>query len=120
VGQRIEIARGQNAKESKGRTMIVPDSVIDGCKASHTAANEGRQKSDTDFFDDTGLMALTCRHGIPLLLANIDTPGEQQMYVIALLEVLFQQIPVNATCYVLYDVGCTLDRSLQIVCPDHL
>jgi hypothetical protein len=38
-----------------------------------------------DKFDDTGMMALVCRHDIPLFLANVDTPGEQQKYAAAVL-----------------------------------
>lgn len=68
-----------------------------------------------DKFDDSGMMALVCRHDIPLFLANIDTPGEQQKYSIAMIEHLFSLIPTHATVAVLYDVGCVLDRSLQLV-----
>ncbi|KAJ7582135.1 hypothetical protein C8J56DRAFT_1005953 [Mycena floridula] len=58
-------------------------------------------------------MALVCHHDIPLFLANIDTPGEQQKYTIALLEMLFNLIPLMATVVALYDIGCVLDRSLK-------
>ncbi|KAH6910088.1 hypothetical protein BKA70DRAFT_1100641, partial [Coprinopsis sp. MPI-PUGE-AT-0042] len=64
-------------------------------------------------YDDTGTMALCCRHDIPILVANIDTPGEQQKYAVALLRVLFSLLPPNATVIAFYDVGCVLERSLQ-------
>ncbi|KAG2123258.1 hypothetical protein DEU56DRAFT_917566 [Suillus clintonianus] len=64
-------------------------------------------------FDDTGLMALICRHDIPLFFTNIDTPGEQQKYSVALLEHLFSLLPTQATVIALYDVGCVLARSLS-------
>ncbi|KAG1748024.1 hypothetical protein EDD22DRAFT_981887 [Suillus occidentalis] len=35
-----------------------------------------------DRFDDTGIMALICHHDIPLFFANIDSPGEQQKYLL--------------------------------------
>ncbi|KIK29762.1 hypothetical protein PISMIDRAFT_6531 [Pisolithus microcarpus 441] len=66
-----------------------------------------------DSFDDTGLMALICRHDIPLFFANIDTPGEQQKYSIALIEHLFSLLPPQANVVTLYDVGCVLSRSLD-------
>ncbi|KAG6889805.1 hypothetical protein C0992_003994 [Termitomyces sp. T32_za158] len=66
-----------------------------------------------DRFNDGGLMALVCRHDILIFLANIDTPGEQQKYAVAMLEHLFSLLPPSATLAVLYDVGCVLDRSLQ-------
>lgn len=65
--------------------------------------------------DDAGIMALVCRHDIPLFLANIDTPGEQQKYAVALIEHLFSLLPPNATVSLLYDVACVLDRSLRLV-----
>jgi len=63
-----------------------------------------------DKFDDTGMMALVCRHDIPLFLANVDTPGEQQKYAAALLEHFYTLIPPKATVASLYDIGCVLDR----------
>jgi hypothetical protein len=68
-----------------------------------------------DHFDDTGLMALVCRHDIPLFLTNIDTPGEQQKYAVALLQHLFSLIPTIATVAAFYDVGCVLDQTLHLV-----
>ena len=70
-----------------------------------------------DSFDDTGVMALICRHDIPLFFTNIDTPGEQQKYSVALIEHLFSHIPLDANVVILYDVGCVLARSLMKVCP---
>ena len=54
-------------------------------------------------------MALVCRHDIALFFPNIDTPGEQQKYAVALLEHLFSLIPTCATVVSLYDIGCVLD-----------
>lgn len=68
-----------------------------------------------DHYDDGGVMALVCRHDIPLFLTNIDTPGEQQKYAVSLIEHLFSLLPPTATVTVLYDVGCVLDRSLNLV-----
>jgi len=39
-----------------------------------------------DSFDDTSIMALICCHDIPIFFANIDTPGKQQKYSMALIE----------------------------------
>jgi hypothetical protein len=40
--------------------LLVPNSVLDGCESSFKATNELREKASTQFFDDTGLMALIC------------------------------------------------------------
>jgi hypothetical protein len=73
VGQRIEEARKKPAKRYQPK---VPDEAIDECENSYDAADEKKAKADAKIFDDTGLMALVCRHDLPILFANIDTPGE--------------------------------------------
>ena len=114
VGKRIDDVR---KRPSRPRPIHgASDDTIDSCLESHEAADGARKKADADVFDDTGVMALVCRHDIPLFLANIDTPGEQQKYAIALLEHLFSLLPQTATVYALYDVGCVLKRSLELVC----
>ncbi|KIK54578.1 hypothetical protein GYMLUDRAFT_176945 [Collybiopsis luxurians FD-317 M1] len=42
--------------------MRVPKSVLDGCLASFTAADEARVKGSTQFFDVTMQMAILCHH----------------------------------------------------------
>jgi hypothetical protein len=112
VGIRIERER---KKPPKKYIPKVPDEAVDECGRAHEAADERKQKTSMEQFDDTGLMALVCRHDVPLFLANIDTPGEQQKYAVALLEELFSHLPDNATVSALYDVGCQLDRSRNLV-----
>lgn len=111
VGERITTARKQNPKT---RTAQVPDEAIDACESAHHAAKGGQQQG-AEQFDDYGIMSIVCRHDVPLFFANIDTPGEQQKYMIALLEHVMTMLPVQATVVVLYDIGCVVDRSLQLV-----
>jgi hypothetical protein len=113
VGRRIESLRKKRPRETF--KPKVPNEAVDECAKSYEAADERKQKSSMDRFDDTGLMALICRHDIPLFFANIDTPGEQQKYSVALLEHFYNLVPPNATVACLYDIGCVLDRSLNLV-----
>jgi len=112
VGQRINMARKQPARQCN---MAVPDEAVDRCEDSYEAADGKKQKAAIDSFDDTGIMALICRHDIPLFFANIDTAGEQQKYSITLIEHLFSLIPLKCNVVVLYDIGCVLARSLMKV-----
>ncbi|TFK60259.1 hypothetical protein BDN72DRAFT_779639 [Pluteus cervinus] len=91
--------------------MKLPPSVLDGCEASFTAADERREKASTQFFEDTGLMALLCSHDRPLWLVNMRSAGEKQYYMLVLLEMLFQHLPRDAVVGFLYDVSCALHRS---------
>ena len=109
IGRHIDCARQRPSKLSPS---AVPDKAIDQCEASYEAADGQKQKTAMDNFDDSGLMALICRHDIPLFFANIDTPGEQQKYSLALISHLFSLLPYQANIVVLYDVGCVLARSL--------
>ena len=92
----------------------VPDAALDQCNDSHTAASANKAKTG-DLFDDKGAGALVCRHDIPLFFVNIDTPGEQQKYAIALIDHLYSMLPPNASIVILYDIGCILDRSIHMV-----
>jgi len=112
VGDRIESRRKRPAKSYIRK---VPDEAVDDCENAHEAASDKKRHSSTEVFDDTGVMALVCRHDIPLFFANIDTPGEQQKYAVALFEHLFSLLPLQATVVGLYDIGCVLDRSLYMV-----
>jgi hypothetical protein len=82
---------------------------------AHDATNGSKDKATMDQFDDTGLMSLVCRHDIPLFFVNMDTPGEQQKYSVALLEHFYSLVPPQSTTACLYDVGCVLDRSVNLV-----
>jgi len=110
VGMHIQSLRGSRPKPHHS---CVPDEAIDDCQRTYEAADGRKQKTSLEHFDDSGIMALVCRHDIPLFLANIDSPGEQQKYAIALIQHIFSLLPSNATVVALYDVGCVLDRSLH-------
>ncbi|KAL0057933.1 hypothetical protein AAF712_015411 [Marasmius tenuissimus] len=82
---------------------------------TRTRAAKGDNETQQDHnFDENGVIALVCRHDILLFLASIDTPAEQQKHTVALLKMLFPMIPLDATVAGLYDVGCVLDRSVQM------
>ncbi|KAG6818511.1 hypothetical protein H0H93_004399, partial [Arthromyces matolae] len=92
-------------------SIRVPNSVLDDCLSSFTAADEKRTKASAQFFADTGLVAILCRHDIVLWLVNMTTPGERQYYALALLSELFRHLPPDTTVGCLYDIGCQVDRS---------
>ncbi|KAG6374455.1 hypothetical protein JVT61DRAFT_4497 [Boletus reticuloceps] len=110
MGQHISKARRRPARQ---RQTQVPDTAVDQCESSYEAADGKKQKAAMESFDDTGVMALICRHDIPLFFANIDSPGEQQKYCISLIEHLFSFLPSVATVTVFYDIGCVTERSLN-------
>ena len=95
--------------------VAVPDEVVDQCETSYEAADGKKQKAVMDSFDDTSIMALICCHDIPFFFTNIDTPGEQQKYSVALIEHFFSLIPLGCNVIILYDIGCVLACSLMKV-----
>ncbi|KAH7090906.1 hypothetical protein BKA62DRAFT_761463, partial [Auriculariales sp. MPI-PUGE-AT-0066] len=92
----------------------VPQEVIDECKDMHTAADGSRVKAGGDKHDDRGLMAVVCRHDIPLYVCNIDTPGEQSKYAVALIIWLMIHLPDLTTAVGLYDIACVTSRTLGL------
>ncbi|KAF8157560.1 hypothetical protein K438DRAFT_1620861, partial [Mycena galopus ATCC 62051] len=46
-----------------------------------------------------------------LFLANMHSAGEKQFYVIALIETLFQHLPLTISVGLMYNVACAMERS---------
>ncbi|TFK18317.1 hypothetical protein FA15DRAFT_709976 [Coprinopsis marcescibilis] len=111
VGRKIVKAR---KRQAKNYVPVVPDPAVDTCEKSHESGSGSTTKTPLSNFDAGGLMGMVCRHDIPLFFANIDTPGEQQKYAVALIQTLFSHLPKNANVWVLYDVACVLDRSRKL------
>ncbi|EAU87769.2 hypothetical protein CC1G_11047 [Coprinopsis cinerea okayama7 len=111
IGERMAEARTQPKRRV---TSKVPKEAVKACQKSHQAGSGSNVKTSLERFDAGGLMAVVCRHDIPLFLANIDTAGEQQKFAVALIEKVLSHMPAHANLVVLYDVGCVLDRSIQL------
>lgn len=92
--------------------MNVPNSVLDTCGDSFIAADGDRIKASIQRFDDTGLMAMLCRHDVALFIANMRTAGEKQFYAFALVSALLRELPRDWTVGLLYDIACQIHRSL--------
>jgi Kyakuja-Dileera-Zisupton transposase len=105
---------GHGVEDSYEPGMKVPVSALEGCLASFVAADERRTKASTQFFADTGLMAMLCCHDHVLWIVNMTTAGEQQYYALALIKELFLNLPLSMTVGILYDIGCQLERSCKI------
>ncbi|KAF9258460.1 hypothetical protein L218DRAFT_877162, partial [Marasmius fiardii PR-910] len=72
VGDQIEEA---HKKPAKARTPQVPDEAIDRCTESYRAVKGEDEKATSGIYDENGLMALVCRHDIPIFVASIDRPN---------------------------------------------
>lgn len=112
VGADLDDARRRPPARYTGE---VPEDVIKTCESSHTAGSGARVKAGGDYHDDKGLMALLCRHDVPLYVCNIDTPGEQQKFFFALAIWFWLHIPDDSTIAAFYDVGCVSSRTAQLV-----
>jgi predicted HNH restriction endonuclease len=93
--------------------LHAPNSTYDACQQSFIAADEDRIKASTQYFEDTGMMALLCRHDAPIALASLWTAGEKQFYTFALIETLLNHLPQHWRVGILYDIGCQMDRTLK-------
>ncbi|KAI6168603.1 hypothetical protein EDD17DRAFT_1772952 [Pisolithus thermaeus] len=93
--------------------MRIPASVLKSCNESFTAADEKHQKASTQFFSDTGVMALLCHHDCVTHLANMTSAGEQQHYALSLITALFSHLLDDFHIGLLYDIGCQLEQSCR-------
>ena len=112
VGKHLDAARAKPPKPWKG---AVPDDIVDADRDAYKAARGDSKQAGSARYDQNGLVALVCRHDIPLFMALIDTPGEQHKFAVALFQKLFSMLPEDATVLGLYDVACVLDQSIQLV-----
>lgn len=110
-----EKRKGPPKRRRRGTSARVADEVLDECEQSFIAAQETVTKASKNYYADTGLMALLCRHDRVLYIANMTTPGERQHYALALLRQLAKDLPQDWRLGVLYDIGCQLSRSLEKV-----
>ncbi|KAJ7818955.1 hypothetical protein B0H14DRAFT_3473409 [Mycena olivaceomarginata] len=111
VEERINGARKKQPRTFKPAIL---QEALDACQESWNAANEKKQKTDTKHYDAGGVFVMTCRHSQVLFLCDIDTPGEQQKYIVALLEEVNSLLPPQATILQAYDVGCVTDHSFNL------
>lgn len=102
-------------KRSTGTSARLPDDVLDECEESFIAAQEKVTKASKNYYADTGLMALLCRHDHVLFVANLTSPGERQHYALILLRKLLEALPADWMVGVLYDISCQPSRSIEKV-----
>src|SRR5260221_10114896 len=88
--------------------LKVVASVYDACKDSFVAADEQQEKVSKKFFEDTGLMASVCHHGIPLLHVSLWTPREQQFYAFTLLYMLLVHLTNSCKFGCFYNICCRI------------
>ncbi|KAJ7454650.1 hypothetical protein FB451DRAFT_1517175, partial [Mycena latifolia] len=100
VRSRIAQARSKKPREVN---PPIPQEAIDACQASWDAANDKKQKVDPKRHDASGVFVLTCRHSQVLFLCDIDTPGERQEFIVALMEETNSYLPPQATIVQAYD-----------------
>ncbi|KAI7936264.1 hypothetical protein MJO29_015570 [Puccinia striiformis f. sp. tritici] len=86
----------------------------DACADSHKAANDKRSESTWKGCDDTGLMGCCCRHDQVVSLANIHRSGEKRCFPLALIKKLFDDLETARPVGVLYDIGCSLKKFLDL------
>lgn len=102
-------------RRTKGTSARLHDDILDECEQSFTAAHEKMTKASKNYYADTGLMALLCRHDRVIYVVNMTSPGERQHYALTLLRKLMHDLPDDWRVGVLYDIACQLSRSIEKV-----
>lgn len=92
--------------------LFMPNYVYHKCEDRFLAAGETNKKSEASVFEDTGLMALVCRHDRPLFVVTLRDPGERQYNAVALVNRLFKELPSSWRVGLLYDIGCQMHSSI--------
>jgi hypothetical protein len=93
---------------------------MDKCTESHKAANDKRNQSTWKGCDDTGLMGCCCRHDAAVHMLNIHKSGEKRALPLAIMKRLMQSIELDRPVGILYDIGCSLEKFIELVKFKHL
>ncbi|EGF97133.1 uncharacterized protein MELLADRAFT_87766 [Melampsora larici-populina 98AG31] len=87
------------------------------CADQHTTANDTRGKGHWAGCDETGLMAMVCRHDHSLRFANIVKSGEKLHYSYSLIEWILNLTRNHGLTPrrvgILYDIGCTMQAGIE-------
>src|SRR5260370_23380152 len=100
-------------EDAVGPGMDMPKSSLLACNDSFITTDGNCIKAATQYFDDTGLMALLCQHDQPLFLANMWMAREKCFYALALISAVFEHIPKDWWVGLLYDIACQLHHHLN-------
>ncbi|KAI7956460.1 hypothetical protein MJO28_003555 [Puccinia striiformis f. sp. tritici] len=98
--------------EQLAATDAVATGINPPCSETHKAANDTRDGSTWDKCDDNGLFASTCRHDVPLIIANIHKTGEKLYYPLSIIRNFLVDFP-DYKVGVLYDIGCHLEAHIK-------
>ncbi|EGG04331.1 uncharacterized protein MELLADRAFT_89479 [Melampsora larici-populina 98AG31] len=89
------------------------DDTPDPCTQMHTAANDSRSAATWRACDDTGLLAMVCRHDHALAFVNIVQSGEKSYFAHSLTDWLLKQLDeADSKVLFLYDIGCNIEKGL--------
>jgi len=68
--------------------------------------------------DKSGVVGITCFHGVNLRFLNIYSGGERQSHGIRLIEAVLHEVPHFAELKLCYDVACVFESALYRYNPD--
>ncbi|KAI0363067.1 hypothetical protein BV20DRAFT_1040098 [Pilatotrama ljubarskyi] len=88
----------------------VPDSVTP-CASNWKAAAAESNKRMWGIFDETGIFACCCRHGLVLWLVDMVRSGELAKYPIAIVAKILMAI--KERLLIGYDIGCTFTETMS-------
>jgi hypothetical protein len=102
----------------------VPDvaAEVEGSRAHQFKATNGWNKTESTLVskkkvDESGLMVLTCFHGMALRFVNMYRTGERQTHALTLLKSLLAEKPDIDKLRLCYDVACVFGPALQHLLP---
>ncbi|KAH9823894.1 hypothetical protein DFH28DRAFT_1161825, partial [Melampsora americana] len=101
----------------RGQWITEGDGNDDVCTSMHTAADDTRGATTWQGCDDTGLLAMVCRHDHLLAFVNIVQSGEKAYFSHAMIDWLLKNLasgsfPDDPRIGILYDIGCNIEKGL--------
>ncbi|TCD61105.1 hypothetical protein EIP91_009022 [Steccherinum ochraceum] len=87
------------------------DPALQGCVKNWKAAASDSKKKMWGVFDETGLFASVCCHGLFMWVADMVRSGEQAKYPLAIMSKVLSTLGPRMGCA--YDIGCSFETTIK-------
>ncbi|KAI0674940.1 hypothetical protein C8Q78DRAFT_1075288 [Trametes maxima] len=104
-------AAAAKATESEGGDPTDGSGVVSSCTKNWKAAAAEEKKRAWGIFEETGIFASACRHGLVLWLVDMVRSGELAKYPLAIVAKMLETLNEPTLCG--FDIGCTFEGTVK-------
>ncbi|KDE02511.1 hypothetical protein MVLG_06942 [Microbotryum lychnidis-dioicae p1A1 Lamole] len=101
-------------RNGKGRRIVAIKKRAEGDKGACASASRSEQSGGASSgWDETGIVAAVCRHGVVLAACDMIQSGESSKYPLALIKQVREAFSPGDRLLIGYDIGCVLAKTFE-------